>query len=176
MLHRHRHDTTANWEKANGRVVDYELLKSPLPGNQGPHPKRYTVELFPDGREPFEGVVVVDLYDRHYDEKYGDLFYPSKGDVRGFLFDPASGSVDFDMTDARNSSAAQDAAAQQMMDRMLAGEPAHADEDVSGPPWVLPVNCPNCSAPVDQATEAMKLEPRCAYCHQPLPAEPRARF
>jgi len=33
-----------------------------------------------------------------------------------------------------------------------------------------------CGAPVDQASAAMDLAPHCAFCHQPLPAQPRARF
>lgn len=41
-----------------------------------------------------------------------------------------------------------------------------------GPPWTVPVNCPNCGAPVDQAKASRDRDPFCLFCHQPLPVTP----
>jgi hypothetical protein len=40
--------------------------------------------------------------------------------------------------------------------------------------WRLPEKCPQCGAPVDQATESLIDPPSCRFCNQPLPAEPLA--
>jgi hypothetical protein len=100
------------------------------------------------------------MFHRHHDADGGQL-KPGReqqwekiignvvGDVRGFVVNPASGETRFDMTDGRNSWAVQNAATD--------------------------ATCPTCGAPVDQASAAMDLAPHCAFCHQPLPAQPRAR-
>jgi hypothetical protein len=80
------------------------------------------------------------------------------------------------MTDGRNSWAVQNAKADALMGAMLKDQPAPMGESVTGPPWVVPASCPTCGAAVDQAKAAMDLAPHCAFCHQPLPAQPRARF
>jgi hypothetical protein len=41
-----------------------------------------------------------------------------------------------------------------------------------GPKWIVPHECPNCGAIVDQAKQGMEAEPKCEFCHQPLPLEP----
>lgn len=41
----------------------------------------------------------------------------------------------------------------------------------SGPPWVVPAHCPNCGAPVDQATASRDRDPHCEFCHQPVPVQ-----
>ena len=41
-----------------------------------------------------------------------------------------------------------------------------------GPPWVVPTQCPNCGAPVDQARASQDRDPVCVFCHQPLPVSP----
>jgi hypothetical protein len=43
----------------------------------------------------------------------------------------------------------------------------------AGPPWVVPVHCPNCGAPVDQATASRDADPHCQFCRQPIPVTPR---
>jgi hypothetical protein len=106
---------------------------------------------------------------------WDDVFQPSKGDVRGFLFDPASGKTQFDMTDGRNSWKAQNSKMEALKERLLEDEPAD-DDSVTGPPWVMPAHCPTCGAAVNKAKASMDLEPQCGYCHQPLPVQPRARF
>jgi hypothetical protein len=45
----------------------------------------------------------------------------------------------------------------------------------SGPPWVVPAHCPNCGAPVDQATASPAADPHCPFCSQPVPVSPLAR-
>jgi hypothetical protein len=41
-----------------------------------------------------------------------------------------------------------------------------------GPPWVVPARCPNCGAPVDQAKASQDRDPRCLFCHEPVPVTP----
>ena len=96
-------------------------------------------------------------------------------DVRPILA-AAGDLVDHDMADRRNSMKAHQTDASLVENEVLSGVVAPRGEAVTGPPWVVPAECPGCGAAVDQATAAMDLAPRCAFCHQPLPAEPRARF
>jgi hypothetical protein len=42
----------------------------------------------------------------------------------------------------------------------------------TGPPWAVPAHCPNCGAPVDQATASRDRDPRCQFCHEPIPVAP----
>jgi hypothetical protein len=44
----------------------------------------------------------------------------------------------------------------------------------SGPPWVVPDQCPNCGARVDQAAASHDASPHCAYCNTPLPVQAAA--
>ncbi|HEY6787681.1 MAG TPA: hypothetical protein VI365_10250 [Trebonia sp.] len=179
MFHRH-HDAGGDhaaqpkpgreqqWEKIVGNVVDKRLLPAQYP----PHPKIFGVQLHPEGREPFRAEVHVSPDDWNWE----DLYQPQMGDVRGFVFNPASGETRFDMTDGRNSWAVQNAESDALMGKMLKDQPAPMGEAVTGPPWVVPAICPTCGAAVDQAKAAMDLAPHCEFCHQPLPAQPRARF
>jgi hypothetical protein len=179
MFHRH-HDAGGGraaqskpgrgqqWEQLTGNVVDKRLLPAEYP----PHPKIFGVELHPEGGEPFRAEVKVSPSDRNWE----DLYQPEIGDVRGFIFNPASGETRFDMSDGRNSWAVQNAESDALERQLLKDQPAPAGEAVTGPPWVVPATCPTCGAAVDQAKAAMDLAPRCAFCHQPLPAQPRARF
>jgi hypothetical protein len=52
-------------------------------------------------------------------------------------------------------------------------KPAKA-KPVTGPPWVVPAECPNCGARVDQAVSSKEQDPHCTYCHEPLPVTPAA--
>jgi hypothetical protein len=159
------------WEKVNGRVVSIDVVRK----RPSMNPKDVTVDLHPQGRDPVRAVLHLDPMSRHWND---DTFFPLEGDVRGFLYDAPSGEVQLDMDDPRNSQRARDAE----MERLEAAaeaidpEPAAPGDSVTGPPWIVPATCPNCSAPVDQARMAMEDDPRCEYCHQPLPAQPRARY
>jgi hypothetical protein len=42
------------------------------------------------------------------------------------------------------------------------------------PTWLLPDHCPNCGAVVDQAMESHSADPKCTFCHEPLPVKPSA--
>jgi hypothetical protein len=37
------------------------------------------------------------------------------------------------------------------------------------PQWTVPAICPECGARVDQFTAVMSKDPRCEFCHNPLP-------
>jgi hypothetical protein len=52
------------------------------------------------------------------------------------------------------------------------GQPPVRPGAGSGPPWVVPAHCPNCGAPVDQATASRDRDPHCEFCHQPVPVQP----
>jgi hypothetical protein len=176
VFHRHKddhqdaHHEAEHWEKVTGNVVEMRLLPSQYP----PHPKVFVVQLHPEGRDPFQAEVPYNP--TNWDGYYADLFLPPAGAVTGFVVGTGSGEVRFDMSDKRNSMAAHLAGADTLMDKLLAGQPADPGEAVTGPPWVVPATCPNCDAPVDQATASMDPDPKCGYCHQPLPVQPRARF
>jgi hypothetical protein len=157
VLHRHN-----QWVKASGRVLDSQIM----PGPKAPHPTIITVELHPEGGSPLRAEVCVIRGDRNHWNP--DLFYPSVGDVTGFVFDPASGETRIDMTDPRNSTTAHRAAAE-------AWEARPSDQPVlidSGPPWFVPARCPLCNKPVNQAMAAREGQPHCMSCGRPLPAYP----
>jgi hypothetical protein len=40
------------------------------------------------------------------------------------------------------------------------------------PSSLLPAHCPNCGAAVDQAVQSVLIDPRCTFCHNPLPVQP----
>jgi hypothetical protein len=178
MFHRH-HDAGGDhaaqpepgpgqqWQKIIGNVADMRLLPARYP----PHPKIFGVQLHPEGGEPFRAEVLVSPDDWNWE----DLYQPQIGDLRGFVFNPASGETRFDMTDGRNSLAAQNAESDAIMNA-IKDLPAPKGRPVTGPPWAVPANCPACGAPVEQAQAAMDLAPHCGFCRQPLPVQPRVRF
>jgi len=45
-----------------------------------------------------------------------------------------------------------------------------------GPPWIVPAQCPNCGAPVDQAKASQDRDPRCQFCQQPVPVRPSGGY
>lgn len=46
---------------------------------------------------------------------------------------------------------------------------------VAGAPWAVPAHCPNCGAPVDQATASRDQDPHCPFCALPIPVTPLRR-
>ena len=78
--------------------------------------------------------------------------------------------------DGRNSWTVQNAKADALMGAVLKNQAAPMGESVTGPPRVVPAICPTCGATGDQAKATMDLTLHCAFCHQPLPAQPHARF
>jgi hypothetical protein len=153
----------ARWVRVTGKV----LGKQVVPGPRTPHAKIVTVELRPDGATPFQAQVNLVPWDpNHWDE---DIYYPKVGDVRTFLFDPASGETRFDLTDPRNSMSANTAAGAAWAAAPDNDEPIKPD---CGPPWLVAAICPYCSVPVDQRLAAMQPQPQCQTCSQILPAYP----
>jgi len=158
MFHRHN-----QWVKVTGSVLDRQVL----PGPRAPHPKLVTVELHPEDGMPLRAEVrLIPGNHHHWDD---DLYYPSVGDVTGFIFDPASGETRFDMTDPRNSMTAHLAAGDAWAAAPDDDEPTPVD---SGPPWLVPARCPQCGKPVNQQMAAMERQPHCMNCTQLLPAYP----
>ena len=50
---------------------------------------------------------------------------------------------------------------------------AHAP--TGGPRWIVPHQCPNCGAIVDQTIQGNAEHPACTFCHEPLPVEAGAQ-
>jgi hypothetical protein len=171
MFNRQKHPRREeHWEPVIGNVLEMKLLPAPYT----PHPKVFVVQLHPQGREPFQAEIPYNM--DNWDNLYNDLFLPEAGTVTSFVVETGSGEVRFDMSDPRNSTSAHLAEGDRLMNQLLEGKAAAPGESVTGPPWVVPAICPTCDAPVDQATATMDPDPKCAYCHQPLPVQPRARF
>ena len=154
---------TAQWVRMPGKVLDRQVM----PGPRAPHPKLLTIELHPPGGTPFQGQVQLIPGDPYRWSE--DLYYPKVGDITGFVVDPVSGEARFDMTDPRNSMAAQTAAGEAWAAMPDTDEPAKVD---TGPPWLVPAACAFCGMPVDQRWMAAQQQPQCASCYQPLPAFP----
>ncbi len=168
MFHKDRPD---QWEKMIGTMIEMRTL----PGKYAPHPKVFVVELHPEGREPVQAEV---HWDVNIDERLykGDLRAPLAREVTGFIVNRVSGEVRLDMSDPRNSMTAQEAEFKRLEALDDEDEPAGPGESVTGPPWIVPDKCPSCGAMVDHATASIEQDPRCEFCHQPLPVEPRSRF
>jgi hypothetical protein len=151
------------WVKVTGRIIQVQIL----PGRSAPHPKLFVVELLPEDSTPVQAEIRV--RPGHQEHGYGDLYFRMDKEVTGFLLNPATREVRFDMTDPRNSRSAHAAARASWAASPDYGQPTPAD---SGPPWLVLPTCPSCRKPVDQRRAAMGNEPRCPLCVQPLPASP----
>jgi hypothetical protein len=165
MFHGHKHHlpSFSHWVRATGKVLGKEVV----PGPRTPHAKIVLVELRPEGAAPFQAKVDLIPWDhQHWEE---DIYFPRVGDVRTFIFDPASGETRFDMTDPRNSMSANTAAGEAWAAAPDNDEPLKPD---SGPPWLVGAICPYCSVPVDQRQATMQAQPQCMTCSQVLPAYP----
>ncbi len=153
------------WVKVSGKVLDRQVLA----GHKAPHPKLVIVELrLEDGTKVQAEVHLIPGSHDHWDD---DLYYPSVGDVTGFIHHPSSGEARFDMTDPRNSMGAHVAAGDAWAAALNNDddEPVKAD---SGPPWLVPAKCPQCGKHVNQKMAAMEDQPHCMSCAQLLPAYP----
>ncbi len=165
MFHRQQHNNPSftRWVRVRGKVVGEQVV----PGPRAPHAKIVAVELQPEGAAPFPAQVDLVPWDPHHWEE--DIYFPRIGDVRTFLFDPATGETKFDMTDPRNSMSANTVAGEAWAMAPDNDEPMKPD---TGPPWLVGVICPYCSVPVDQRMAAMQPQPTCQTCSQALPAYP----
>ncbi len=80
----------------DGTVLERRILH---PGRPAPHAKLFVVRLAPPDQPPF----TVELTLHPSDRDYTDIAQPEAGEVRGFLYDPKSGKVQFNLEDDRNN-------------------------------------------------------------------------
>jgi hypothetical protein len=97
--HGHFHFGHHQWVLLDGTVLERRILH---PHRPAPHAKLFVVRLQPPGQPP----VTVELTLHPGDRSYADIAQPEAGEVRGFLYDPASGKVQFALEDPRNNLAA----------------------------------------------------------------------
>jgi hypothetical protein len=106
----------------------------------------------------------VDLAQRlpdDYDFRQGEMRVP-------VVFDPAKPSrIMVDLAALPEFIAAAAAASKA---RQVGGTGARP----ATPSWLLPAHCPNCGAAVDQAVQSVLIDPRCTFCHDPLPVQPES--
>ena len=94
--HAHFHLGHHQWVRLDGTVLERRILH---PGRPAPHAKLFVVSLQPPGQPPF----TVEITLHPSDGDYTDIAQPNAGEVRGFLYDPRSGKVQFDLEDDRNN-------------------------------------------------------------------------
>ena len=91
-FHLGRHD----WMFLDGTVLERRILH---PRRPAPHAKLFVVRVRPPGQPP----LTVELTLHPGDRDYADIAQPEAGEVRGFLYDPKSGKVEFNLEDDRNN-------------------------------------------------------------------------
>ena len=84
------------WAFVDGTVLERRILH---PGRPAPHAKLFVVRLEPPGQPP----LTVELTLHPGDRDYSDIAQPEAGEVRGFLYDPRSGKLEFNLEDDRNN-------------------------------------------------------------------------
>jgi hypothetical protein len=92
----HFHFGHHGWVVLDGTVLERRILH---PERSAPHAKLFVVRLEPFGQPP----LTVELTLRPSDRGYADIAQPHAGEVRGFLYDPKSGKLEFNLEDDRNS-------------------------------------------------------------------------
>ncbi len=80
----------------DGTVLERRILH---PERSAPHAKLFVVRLQPPGQPP----LTVELTLHPSDRDYTDIAQPEAGEVRGFLYDPKSGKLQFNLEDDRNN-------------------------------------------------------------------------
>jgi hypothetical protein len=84
------------WAFLDGTVLERRILH---PERSAPHAKLFVIRLEPTGQPP----LTVELTLHPSDRDYADIAQPDAGEVRGFLYDPKSGKVEFNLEDDRNN-------------------------------------------------------------------------
>ncbi len=84
------------WAFLDGTVLERRILH---PERSAPHAKLFVIRLEPTGQPPIN----VELTLHPSDRDYADIAQPEAGEVRGFLYDPKSGKVEFNLEDDRNN-------------------------------------------------------------------------
>lgn len=94
--HGHVHFGRHQWVQLDGTVLERRILH---PKRPAPHAKLFVVRLQPPGQQS----LTVELTLHPTDRNYTDIAQPEAGEVRGFLYDPKSGKLQFDPEDPRNN-------------------------------------------------------------------------
>ncbi|HEX4833492.1 MAG TPA: hypothetical protein VH478_20635 [Trebonia sp.] len=84
------------WIRVEGTVLERRILH---PERSAPHAKLFVVRLDPPG----QAAVTVELTLHPSDRDYLTIAQPKAGQVRGFLYDPKSGKLQFDLEDPRTN-------------------------------------------------------------------------
>lgn len=167
------------WVPAEGTIVEVRVE----PGHKDPYaaPKVYVVDLRPSIGAPYRAEVQFRYQD------YPRTHQPDPGEVTGFRVDAKSKKVEFDKSDPRNDIDARSIASQERLRQRTAamsapsslgwpglagiqiGAAAAAPDAIK---WIVPTQCPNCGATVEQAVAEHEDSPRCAFCEHPLPVQP----
>jgi len=84
------------WMFLDGTVLERRILH---PERSAPHAKLFVVRLQPPGQPP----LTVELTLHPSDRDYTDIAQPEAGEVRGFLYDPKSGKLEFNPENDRNN-------------------------------------------------------------------------
>jgi hypothetical protein len=155
--------------EAAGHVVDTDLH-----GVDWEH-RKYVLEVRPAGQQPFRVETTA---------KVPILSKPQEGDTVTVSYEPKSHKTHLDIDgdpryDPKLIYAARKQQAAASKEALLSGAPVPAMADLmhftdvfdDEPLWTVPAACPECGARVDQATASMAEDPRCEFCHRPLPCE-----
>jgi len=94
--HGHLHFGHHEWVFLDGTVLERRILH---PERSAPHAKLFVVRLDRTGQPP----LTVELTLHPSDRNYTDIAQPDAGEVRGFLYDPKSGKLEFNLEDDRNN-------------------------------------------------------------------------
>ena len=94
--HGHFHFGHHEWAFLDGTVLERRILH---PERSAPHAKLFVVRLEPPGQPP----LTLELTLHPSDRDYADIAQPEAGEVRGFLYDPKSGKLEFNLEDDRNN-------------------------------------------------------------------------
>jgi hypothetical protein len=94
--HNHFHFGHHEWVFLDGTVLERRILH---PERAAPHAKLFVVSVEPPGQPP----LTVELTLHPGDRDYTDIAQPEAGEVRGFLYDPKSGKLEFNLEDDRNN-------------------------------------------------------------------------
>ena len=94
--HGHFHLGRDEWVFVDGTVLERRILH---PQRSAPHAKLFVVRVQPPGQAPL--TVELTLHPTH--RNYSDIAQPDAGEVRGFLYHPKSGQLEFNLEDDRNN-------------------------------------------------------------------------
>jgi hypothetical protein len=94
--HGHFHFGHHEWAFLDGTVLERRILH---PERSAPHAKLFVVRLDPPGQPP----LTLELTLHPSDRDYTDIAQPEAGEVRGFLYNPKSGKLQFNLEDDRNN-------------------------------------------------------------------------